>query len=287
MPVTWDCPTPMRSCARSAPRAAPSAGLRHRLARGRADHPLAAQAGPQAPGGAQRRTQPAGRGRRAPGRRGGPGRRRPTRPRPGAACCVRRPRRRSPGSCSGRHAVRAAGGRVRSDRRCRGRVGARDALVSLLGAGRHAVPGLGGPGPGRDHHDADPATGTSCARRRSTTPCTGSPSTGTCVEAAVQACALTRDVQRPDLLLVGALLHDIGKGRPGRDHTEVGIELVAEIAPRLGFDPDDSRRARGAVPLPPAAGRDGHPPRPRRSADHRHGRRRAGQHRAARPAARA
>ena len=31
-------------------------------------------------------------------------------------------------------------------------------------------------------------------------------------------------VSRPDLLLVGALLHDIGKGYPG-DHTEVGMEL--------------------------------------------------------------
>jgi [protein-PII] uridylyltransferase len=31
------------------------------------------------------------------------------------------------------------------------------------------------------------------------------------VETAVQASALTRNVDRPDLLLVGALLHDIGK----------------------------------------------------------------------------
>jgi [protein-PII] uridylyltransferase len=46
-------------------------------------------------------------------------------------------------------------------------------------------------------------------------------------------------VDRPDLLVVGALLHDIGKGRPG-DHTDVGVELVAEIAPRMGFDADDT-----------------------------------------------
>src|SRR5690606_23796711 len=39
--------------------------------------------------------------------------------------------------------------------------------------------------------------------------------------------------------LVGALLHDIGKGRPG-DHTEVGMELVEVIAPRMGFDADDT-----------------------------------------------
>ena len=57
-------------------------------------------------------------------------------------------------------------------------------------------------------------------------------------EAAANAAALTRNVRRPDLLLVGALLHDIGKGFPG-DHTEVGIEVVGRIAPRLGFLPSD------------------------------------------------
>ncbi len=55
------------------------------------------------------------------------------------------------------------------------------------------------------------------------------------IETATLACASTREVHRPDLLLVGALLHDIGKGRPGQDHTEVGVGLVAEIAEHLGF----------------------------------------------------
>ncbi len=59
------------------------------------------------------------------------------------------------------------------------------------------------------------------------------------VETAVQASASTRRVARPDLLLVGALLHDIGKGRPG-DHTDNGVRLVQSLAPRLGFDPDDT-----------------------------------------------
>ncbi len=45
------------------------------------------------------------------------------------------------------------------------------------------------------------------------------------VEAAVGAAALAGRVQRPDLLVVGTLLHDIGKGCPG-DHTVVGMELV-------------------------------------------------------------
>ena len=58
------------------------------------------------------------------------------------------------------------------------------------------------------------------------------------VEAAAAAAELTRDVDRPDLLLVGALLHDIGKGWPG-DHTEVGVVVVAEMAARMGFSQPD------------------------------------------------
>jgi [protein-PII] uridylyltransferase len=53
------------------------------------------------------------------------------------------------------------------------------------------------------------------------------------------AAELVRTVSRPDLLLVAALLHDIGKGYP-RDHTEVGVELVQSIMPRWGFSPDDT-----------------------------------------------
>ncbi len=56
--------------------------------------------------------------------------------------------------------------------------------------------------------------------------------------AAAEASVLVDRVDRPDLLLVGALLHDIGKGYPG-DHTEVGMELVATIGERMGFPPAD------------------------------------------------
>ncbi|MCU1498777.1 MAG: glnD [Acidimicrobiales bacterium] len=59
------------------------------------------------------------------------------------------------------------------------------------------------------------------------------------LEATANAAALAERVGRPDLLLVGTLLHDIGKGRPG-DHTEVGMALIEVIAPRMGFDQDDT-----------------------------------------------
>ncbi len=58
------------------------------------------------------------------------------------------------------------------------------------------------------------------------------------LEAAANAAELTDRVGRPDLLVVGTLLHDIGKGYPG-DHTEVGEALVAEITTRMGFPAGD------------------------------------------------
>jgi [protein-PII] uridylyltransferase len=59
------------------------------------------------------------------------------------------------------------------------------------------------------------------------------------VETAIQASALTRNVDRPDLLLVAALLHDIGKARGG-DHSIVGAQLAEQLATRMGFDADDT-----------------------------------------------
>ena len=58
------------------------------------------------------------------------------------------------------------------------------------------------------------------------------------VECAVRAASFARRVDRPDLLLVGSLLHDIGKGWPG-DHCEAGVAVVADLGPRLGFEPAD------------------------------------------------
>ncbi|WP_441250071.1 [protein-PII] uridylyltransferase [Kitasatospora sp. McL0602] len=59
------------------------------------------------------------------------------------------------------------------------------------------------------------------------------------VETAVKAAAMTRRVARPDLLLVAALLHDIGKGWPG-DHSEAGEVIVRDVAVRMGFDKTDT-----------------------------------------------
>lgn len=57
-------------------------------------------------------------------------------------------------------------------------------------------------------------------------------------ETAANAAALSSRVSRPDLLLLGALLHDIGKGYPG-DHTEAGIDVVGRIGRRMGLPHDD------------------------------------------------
>jgi [protein-PII] uridylyltransferase len=58
-------------------------------------------------------------------------------------------------------------------------------------------------------------------------------------EAVANAAELAERVTRPDLLVLGALLHDLGKGYPG-DHTDAGVELVAVIAPRMGLSPRDT-----------------------------------------------
>ncbi|MFD5449866.1 [protein-PII] uridylyltransferase [Streptomyces sp. NPDC127100] len=59
------------------------------------------------------------------------------------------------------------------------------------------------------------------------------------IETAVRASALTRRVHRPDLLLVAALLHDIGKGWPG-DHSVAGETIARDVAARIGFDHADA-----------------------------------------------
>ncbi|WP_043680495.1 [protein-PII] uridylyltransferase [Streptomyces xylophagus] len=55
------------------------------------------------------------------------------------------------------------------------------------------------------------------------------------IETAVRASEFARRVSRPDLLLVAALLHDIGKGWPG-DHSVAGEIIAKDVAARIGFD---------------------------------------------------
>ncbi len=59
------------------------------------------------------------------------------------------------------------------------------------------------------------------------------------LETAFRAVALTRKVHRPDLLLIAALFHDIGKGFPNKDHSDYGEELIQPLARRMGFDEED------------------------------------------------
>jgi [protein-PII] uridylyltransferase len=58
------------------------------------------------------------------------------------------------------------------------------------------------------------------------------------LEATANAATMTHRVRRVDLLLLGTLLHDIGKGYPG-DHTDVGMVVATDIATRMGLPPED------------------------------------------------
>jgi len=66
------------------------------------------------------------------------------------------------------------------------------------------------------------------------------------VETAARAAALTRDVARPDLLLIAALLHDIGKGWPG-DHRVTGEVVTRDTARRMGLPEADTELVASAV----------------------------------------
>jgi len=59
------------------------------------------------------------------------------------------------------------------------------------------------------------------------------------LEAAARAAPIALRVSRPDLLLLAAFLHDIGKGYPG-DHTDAGVEVVTRLATRMGLVPEDA-----------------------------------------------
>jgi [protein-PII] uridylyltransferase len=58
------------------------------------------------------------------------------------------------------------------------------------------------------------------------------------LETVANAAAISTRVERPDLLVLAALLHDLGK-RDAGDHVEVGVELARRLGPRLGFPEPD------------------------------------------------
>ena len=59
------------------------------------------------------------------------------------------------------------------------------------------------------------------------------------LETAAAAADLGAGVDRRDLLVIGCLLHDIGKGFPSADHSVTGADHAEVIARRMGFaDPD-------------------------------------------------
>ncbi len=66
------------------------------------------------------------------------------------------------------------------------------------------------------------------------------------IETAAHAADRVRDVSRPDLLLLAALLHDIGKGR-GDDHSRAGAAVAARVAERIGLPAADAALVAAAV----------------------------------------
>jgi [protein-PII] uridylyltransferase len=66
------------------------------------------------------------------------------------------------------------------------------------------------------------------------------------VETAAHAAARAREVARPDLLLLAALLHDIGKGWPG-DHSVCGEVVARDVCVRIGLADEDTELVAAAV----------------------------------------
>jgi [protein-PII] uridylyltransferase len=114
---------------------------------------------------------------------------------------------------------------------------ARDALVALLGAGRAAVPVW---------EELDQAgilvrlipDWERVRHRPQRNPVHRFTVDRHLIEAAAGSAAFTREVSRPDLLLISALLHDVGKGWPG-DHSATGEIVARDIGTRIGLPPAD------------------------------------------------
>ena len=59
------------------------------------------------------------------------------------------------------------------------------------------------------------------------------------VETVVHAGGLVRRVGRADLLLLAALLHDVGKVRGAHDHSAIGAPIATAVTTRMGYPPED------------------------------------------------
>lgn len=115
---------------------------------------------------------------------------------------------------------------------------ARDALISLLGAGHDAI----------SVWDSLDAAGLivrwfpeweAVRYLHTRTPVHRHTVDRHLTETAAVAAALTRRVARPDLLLLAALVHDLGKG-VGGDHSVTGATIARELGRRIGLTAEDS-----------------------------------------------
>ena len=66
------------------------------------------------------------------------------------------------------------------------------------------------------------------------------------VETCIEASTLIRRVSRPDVLMISALLHDIGKGQV-TEHCVAGEPIARDIARRMGFDERETELVAGLV----------------------------------------
>jgi len=114
---------------------------------------------------------------------------------------------------------------------------ARDALVGLLATGHRAVPVLEALDQRRLVERVLPEWSGTRSRPQRNALHRFTVDRHLC-ETAANAASMTGRVARPDLLLVGAWLHDIGKSQPG-DHLRCGVTLVRRIGERMGFPTDD------------------------------------------------